>query len=696
MNIGSLIASIGGDYSPLQTALTQAKVEMDKANTAMISSTEKLNNALKKTGDTMTRVGKSCSIYLTAPIVLAGGFAIKMASDFNESLNKVDVAFKGSAAGVKKWSETTLKSFGIAQGTALDMAALFGDMSTSMGLTTSEAAVMSTSLVGLAGDMASFKNIGIDQAMTALNGIFTGETESLKRVGIVMTETNLSAYALSQGIRKNYQDMSQAEKVQLRYRYVMEVTKNSQGDFTRTQGGAANQMRIFHESLKELGTSFGQILLPAFTSLVTKVNLLIQGFTSLNPQTQRIVVIIAGVAAAIGPLLIGLGAILKLIPLITTASSALMAVWLPLTLIIAGITTAIWAYRQSLDQTVTLSKTLEKQNRGELESLRENIDAWWMARNAKQQFLDAGQKNKELGIKTRWGQTDVQALREYTNALDLAIQNLRKVEKDALEDQINQDIESWEAEKKSKKSVTPYTYTEDLKEIKPINERFDYKFTISNPAAGFIKQIQSMQNPLDELNKSVGLSVTYWQDFGNTVSLVTSEMFDKFGNKISEVKQVLVDLGAELQDLATGAIVNVAEGIGTMLSGGSTKEVLQSFLTLIADWAIKLGGLMVAAGIAASEFWTSLMAGPTGAVAAIAIGAALIAAGSLVKGAMAAPGTSSTSAGTSSGTNTGIDLTGNRQLTQNGTLQVQVVGRLETTGKSLAYVLSNETKRTSL
>jgi hypothetical protein len=319
-----------------------------------------------------------------------------------------------------------------------------------------------------------------------------------------------------------------------------------------------------------------------------------------------------------------------------------------------------------------------------------------MARNAKQQFLDAGQKNKELGIKTRWGQTDVQALREYTNALDLAIQNLRKVEKDALEDQINQDIESWEAEKKSKKSVTPYTYAEDLKEIKPIHERFNYRFTISNPAAGFIKQIQSMQNPLDELNKSVGLSVTYWQDFGNTVSLVTSEMFDKFGNKISEVKQVLVDLGAELQDLATGAIVNVAEGIGTMLSGGSTKEVLQSFLTLIADWAIKLGGLMVAAGIAASEFWTSLMAGPTGAVAAIAIGAALIAAGSLVKGAMAAPGTSSTSVGTSSGTNTGIDLTGNRQLTQNGTLQVQVVGRLETTGKSLAYVLSNETKRTSL
>ena len=94
---------------------------------------------------------------------MAGGAAIKLASDFEESLNKVDVAFGKSSAEVKNFAKTTLTQFGIAEGSALDMAALFGDMATSMGITRNEASLMSTSMVGLAGDLASFKNIGIDQ-----------------------------------------------------------------------------------------------------------------------------------------------------------------------------------------------------------------------------------------------------------------------------------------------------------------------------------------------------------------------------------------------------------------------------------------------------------------------------------------------------------------------------------------------------
>lgn len=179
MNLGELIASIGGDTSPLKEASKEAKQVMDQTSQSMSNSMKKFDESIKKTSKTLRDIGKNMSLYVTAPIVAAGGFAIKMASDYNESLNKVDVAFKGSAKEVKEWAKTTLKAFGIAEGTALDMAALFGDMSTSMGLTDQQAAKMSTSMVGLAGDMASFKNIGIDQAMTALNGVFTGETEAL-------------------------------------------------------------------------------------------------------------------------------------------------------------------------------------------------------------------------------------------------------------------------------------------------------------------------------------------------------------------------------------------------------------------------------------------------------------------------------------------------------------------------------------
>jgi len=254
-------------------------------------------------------MGKTLSTYVTAPLLAAGAASIKMASDFNESLNKVDVSFKSASTSVSDFAKTSLKTYGIASGTALDMASNFGDMATSMGLGVGEAAKLSTSLVGLAGDMASFKNIRIDVAQTALNGIFTGETESLKRLGIVMTEANVKAYAFAQGITKQYDTMSQAEKVMLRYQYVMSVTKNAQGDFARTNENAANQMRMFGEGMKQLSAEIGQVMLPAVTSITRAANGMITEFSGASNSTKSFVVTLGLIAAATGPLLFLVGTI---------------------------------------------------------------------------------------------------------------------------------------------------------------------------------------------------------------------------------------------------------------------------------------------------------------------------------------------------------------------------------------------------
>ncbi len=272
-----------------------------------------LSRADKKLADLgkkMKDIGQTMSLRFTAPLALAGGAAIKMASDFNESLNKVDVAFKGSSQQVKDFAKTSLKQFGIAQGSALDMSALFGDMATSMGLTTAQAAKMSTSLVGLAGDMSSFKNINIEEVTTALAGVFNGETESLKRLGIVMTEANVKAFALTQGITKQFDTMTQAEKVMLRYQYILNVTKNSQGDYAKTAGGAANQMREFNNSLQELGVSFGQVILPLFTKVITSLNGVLQSINNLSPATKTLVLALGGLTALAGPLLYIVGSVI--------------------------------------------------------------------------------------------------------------------------------------------------------------------------------------------------------------------------------------------------------------------------------------------------------------------------------------------------------------------------------------------------
>lgn len=317
-----------------------------------------MQNALRQiesTGKAFQKVGRTMSTYVTAPILGAAAASIKFATDYDESLNKVDSAFKGSTAEVRSFAKTSLESFGIAEGTALDMAAAYGDMGTSMGLTRAEAAKMSTSLVGLAGDLASFKNESIEVTNTALASIFTGETESLKKMGIVMTEVNLIQFALNSGIKKNYKEMSQAEKVNLRYNYVLSVTKNSQGDFARTSGGAANQMRIFQESLKQIAQQFGAVILPAFTRLVKGVNGIMKSFSELSEPTKRIIVIVAALVAAIGPLLIVIGSLLAFVPAVvsgfTLISGAMAGMVATVAPVLAGITLLWGAYMVLRDRT---------------------------------------------------------------------------------------------------------------------------------------------------------------------------------------------------------------------------------------------------------------------------------------------------------------------------------------------------------
>lgn len=298
---------------------------------------------LESFGKRAKEVGKDLSLRLTLPIGAAAGAAIKMASDMEESTNKVRVAFGQSSKEVEAFAKTSLRSFGIAESSALDMSALFGDMATGMGVSRGEAAELSTALVGLAGDLASFKNINIEEVTTALSGVFTGETESLKRLGIVMTETNLAQFALDQGIQKNIKSMSQQEKIMLRLQYIFSVTKNAQGDFARTSEGAANQMRIFQESLKEVGAELGSIMLPVFTKAITKVNDLLKEFRALDTGTKTLVVEIGLLAAAIGPLIFVIGQLVESVGSISTAIRKLPAVLGPVT---AAITAGALAFDQ--------------------------------------------------------------------------------------------------------------------------------------------------------------------------------------------------------------------------------------------------------------------------------------------------------------------------------------------------------------
>ncbi len=262
---------------------------------------EATGDKIKNVSTKMRQVGTTMTTYVTLPLAALGTAAVKAASDYEENLNKVDVAFGKNADSVKEWAKTATEAFGLSESHALEATALFGDMGTSMGLSTKKAAEMSISLAGLAGDLASFKNISQDQAFKALESVFTGETESLKKLGVVMTQTNLEEFASRHN--KVYKELSESEKVMLRYEYVMSKTKNAQGDYARTADGTANSIKTFREEVNNLMVAIGQHLLPVITPIISKLTDMVKAFSKLDPAVQKGIVQAGLAIAVLGPLI---------------------------------------------------------------------------------------------------------------------------------------------------------------------------------------------------------------------------------------------------------------------------------------------------------------------------------------------------------------------------------------------------------
>lgn len=198
--------------------------------------------------------------------------SVTLASDLVEVQNVVDTTFGSGAAQINAWSKTALNAFGLNQLQAKQFTGYLGAMMKSSGITGSALTKMSENLVGLAGDMASFDNLDPELAFEKIRSGISGETEPLKEIGINMDVTNLKAYALSQGIKKSYDSMSQAEQVTLRYNYLMSVTKDKHGDFIKTQQTLANQMRIAKASIEQAGANIATGFLPYLNKLLLMFN----------------------------------------------------------------------------------------------------------------------------------------------------------------------------------------------------------------------------------------------------------------------------------------------------------------------------------------------------------------------------------------------------------------------------------------
>ena len=232
-------------------------------------------------------------------VIEFGKAAIDVASDLIEVQNVVDVTFKEMAQDVNIFSKNALKEFGLSELSAKQYTSTMGAMLKSSGITGEAVKDMSIEMSKLTADMASFYNLDSDVAFSKIRAGISGQTEPLKQLGINMNIANLEAFALSQGIAKSYDAMSQAEQVMLRYNYLLKVSADSQGDFSRNVGTWANQTKILKEQWKEFMSLIGKALVEILLPAVKILNQVLETLIKITHKIGEIYAMITGKQVAI-------------------------------------------------------------------------------------------------------------------------------------------------------------------------------------------------------------------------------------------------------------------------------------------------------------------------------------------------------------------------------------------------------------
>lgn len=274
---GSVIIDTRMDTSGVQNGVSAIKQSFNG-----------LGSAVKKIG---LLIGGAFAV---GKLVQFGKECVELGSDLAEVQNVVDVTFTTMSDKVNEFAKNAMTSAGLSETMAKRYVGTFGAMSKSFGFSESQAYDMSTALTQLTGDVASFYNISQDLAYIKLKSVFTGETETLKDLGVVMTQSALDQYALANGYGKTTSEMTEQEKVALRLAFVQKQLSAASGDFIRTSDSWANQVRVMQLQLQSLKATVGQGLINIFTPVLKVINILLGKLATLANAFKSFTELITG------------------------------------------------------------------------------------------------------------------------------------------------------------------------------------------------------------------------------------------------------------------------------------------------------------------------------------------------------------------------------------------------------------------
>lgn len=268
MDGGAIVIDLDLYTDAFNDGVAYAERRMNTFSTNIQRQNSTLSSSFSKLGKTIL------AAFSVRAIINFSKECLNLGSDLVEVQNVVDTTFKNSSGIINEWSKNAIEAYGLSELAAKKYNGTMGAMLKSAGITGDALTDMSTTLVGLAGDMASFYNLSTDEAFQKIRAGISGETEPLKALGINLSVANLEAFALSEGIKKTYKEMSYGEQIMLRYKYLLQTTADAQGDFSKTADGWANQTRILQLRFEQLKATLGQGFINILTPLIQKLNIL--------------------------------------------------------------------------------------------------------------------------------------------------------------------------------------------------------------------------------------------------------------------------------------------------------------------------------------------------------------------------------------------------------------------------------------
>jgi len=590
----------------------------------------KLNTSASILSASLVSTGRSLFRNVTVPLAGLGivvNKTIKDASNLQEAQSKVTAVFGEQAKQIFKWSSSTSSSLGVSSRAALEAAGTYGNLFQAFGIGRTESAKMSMKLVELAADMASFNNVPIDDALTALRSGLSGETEPLKRFGVALNDVRLKQEATNLGIYNGIGPLTVAAKSQAAYALILRDTALQQGDVARTSGGLANQKKFLAAQVEDLSGTFGAVLMPVMINVVGVIrnqvlpNLqkFIEAFKSLSPNAIVTGIQIGFFAAALGPAMIAVGYMIKLVMGLVTAFQFLTK---RIVLIPLAILFFVASLVKGADATKSWGDAVFEVVRGVViafvqvgNAVSFAINLLIKGYNKFQGILNSGVTVQEIGnldflikgvdgARVAYGNFSSKLKEEQTNLSALA------AEANALAESI--DAPGPKSVGGASKAATEkiQVFTKALSDANQVltdaKQKFrDYSSSVTGSITGVIDFSSAASNETGSFLQNLIAQATKAQDFGTKVRSLLSMGLSE--TAIGQVLAAGADVGTKIADEIIAGGATVVDQVNTLITATQSvaEELGQSAATQFYQAGITAGQALVdgvRAAIAAAGF----------------------------------------------------------------------------------------------